>query len=126
MRIIYLIFLLFFSQNAISAELDNKQLQVRNSLLNLSDEELIKVRALNNYYSKYCKNHIKKNVMKRLSEVVAQVVVIDKPHITNTKNHFKYGFYKGQIISFKNKKGTANFCNCIYNYFIVGDTSCFR
>ena len=108
------------------SDLSPKQLEVRAGLLKLSDEELVWVRALNNSFAKNCGSHRKAELMKQFSQVVAQIVVSDRPSVVNPANHLKYGYRKGQLNYLIKKNGVAQHCDCVYKYFFIGDTACLQ
>ena len=114
---------------SVSWGLDQNQMQVREFLLKLTDDELLQVRAINNSFSKHCEWHPKRNAMERFSQVVAQVVVIDRGYLTDPssiKHQYKYGFFKGQAMTSRKRMGNNSYCDCVYKYIMRNDSTCFR
>jgi len=130
MRFIAIMSFIFFnvgSENvAAQNNIDNYKKTVETNLRNASTDELVWIRAFNNTYDMYCKNHQTNEIFKYFYEIASSTIVeelLDRNDL-NASWQGKYGFRKGYLKGFRKRVGTNGFCQCIYNHIIVGDSSC--
>ena len=108
------------------ANIDNYKKVVETNLRNASTDELVWIRAFNNTYDTYCKNHQTNEVFKYFYQIASSTIVdelLDRNEFTASWQG-KYGFRKGYLKGFRKRVGTDGLCQCIYNHIIVGDSSC--
>ena len=124
--ILYFIFAssLTIAQN----KLEVYQRQVSENLSKSSTDELVWIRAFNNTYNKFCKSH-ETNKRYNLFSKVATKTIIDQLMDRGDLNALwqgKYGYRKAQLISLKKRIGNSEYCNCIYNHVIKGNSACLK
>ena len=120
----------FFSTNVeANNKLEQYQKQVSSNLKALSTDELVWVRAYNNTYNEFCKNHQTSNVYNLFYEVASKVIVnemLSRDDWSSSVWQAKYGFRKGALKGLRKRIGNDDYCHCIYNHIMKGNSSCLK
>ena len=111
-------------------QIENYKQNLREGLVSKPTDALIWVRAINNTYSKFCKNISSKEhrfYSKIISPVITKYIATDAMQRSDWGfwGDTQYGYRKGKLIAFKKKYGKKIFCDCVYRVIVKGE-ECFN
>ena len=125
--IILLVLTVSFSSTVrASTKIEQYQQQISSNLKQQSTDMLVWVRAYNNTYNKFCKNHHTYEHYNLFFEVASKTIVGEMVSRDdwNTIWDAKYGYRKGLLIGLRKRIGNDGYCTCIYNHIMKGNSAC--